>query len=67
MNGMRENNPGYVIPSSKVLGFASQDDMDSWMLANPEITNGAVRFTGADSPTSISFSLQVNTTVSSEY
>ncbi len=46
---------------SKVLGFATRNDADDWMLAHPLQTIAAVHFdTGI--PSRIGFTIQTNTT-----
>ena len=44
VDAMRKNNPGREIPRESVLGFASIDDANAFLGANPEKTPGGVHF-----------------------
>lgn len=60
------NNPGRPIDfDSRVLGFATPEDVDEWLLANPYKTTGALHF--AFTPTgALGFGIQTNSTVKSQ-
>lgn len=64
VDGMRNNNPGRVIPSSAVLGFASIEDANSWLLGNPESVIGGVHFLLNEpaAGSTLNYVLQVNST-----
>eukprot|EP00271_Cylindrocystis_brebissonii_P002761 TRINITY_DN13562_c0_g1_i1.p1 TRINITY_DN13562_c0_g1~~TRINITY_DN13562_c0_g1_i1.p1 ORF type:complete len:960 (+),score=162.56 TRINITY_DN13562_c0_g1_i1:682-3561(+) len=57
------NNPGRPIPSSKVLGFATPDDVDAWLLQNPYRSTGALHFRITDA--GLGYGLQTNSTAKS--
>lgn len=63
VEAIRFNNPGREIPSNRVLGFASREDSNNFLSADLQRrVNGALHF--AKSGSSISFTLQVNSSVS---
>ena len=59
---IRLNNPGRVIPADKVKSFATPDDADAWMFANPDTAISAVHFQTPLSPTVMNFGIQTNST-----
>lgn len=57
------NNPGRVIPASKVKGFENQTEVDSWLEANPLQCTGALHFIlGNSSSTVLRYGIQTNST-----
>lgn len=59
---MRLNNPGRPIPADRVLGFASRQDSNAFLLANlGRRVNGAVHFNASGA--AVSYVLQTNSTV----
>ena len=61
-HGIQANNPGYAIPDSKVLGFASISDANAFLLDNPFAMAGGVHFT-TDAIGGIGYMLQTNGSV----
>eukprot|EP01018_Ginkgo_biloba_P024056 Gb_37633 [translate_table: standard] len=55
------NNPGRVIPSTKVKGFATPADVDKWLEANPMHCPGALHFVEKNSSV-LSYGIQTNST-----
>ncbi len=41
---MQANNPGRPISDDRVLGFSSPDDVNAWLMDNPERVLGGVHF-----------------------
>lgn len=62
MQGIQLYNPGRQIPESRVRGFGSMDEVNAWLLANPERTTAIVHFTEEDSG-AVAYSLQTNSSV----
>jgi ABC-type multidrug transport system ATPase subunit len=65
---IKANNPGRVIPDSRVRGFATPDDADDYMLNNHDQVTAAVNFdvgqpAGGSSVTPVNFVIQTNSTV----
>ncbi|KAG2311511.1 hypothetical protein Bca52824_023068 [Brassica carinata] len=61
VDAIRANNPGRPIPEDKVRSFATPDDVDVWLMANPLRTPGALHFKERN-PTVISYGIQTNST-----
>ncbi|CAH8350693.1 unnamed protein product [Eruca vesicaria subsp. sativa] len=61
VDAIRANNPGRPIPVEKVRSFATPDDVDAWLMANPLQTPGALHFKERN-PTVISYGVQTNST-----
>ncbi|KAM3381069.1 ABC transporter A family member 2 [Capsicum galapagoense] len=55
------NNPGREIPSSKVLSFRTQDEVDEWLFKNPMRVPGALHFVERNASI-ISYGIQTNST-----
>lgn len=65
VNSILANNPGRTIPSSKVRGFATREAANAFMITLVDKVSGALHFDiNPVQPSSISFTLQANTTVS---
>ncbi|KAL8130679.1 hypothetical protein V2J09_019834 [Rumex salicifolius] len=58
---IRTNNPGRPIPSSKVISFATADEVDTWLFNNPMRCPGALHFVDVNR-TVISYGVQTNST-----
>eukprot|EP00898_Chlorokybus_atmophyticus_P003418 jgi/Chlat1/4077/Chrsp26S08850 len=50
------------IPADRVLGFATRDEVDAYLLSHPQTVQGAYEFVIEDSATTINFGLQTNST-----
>lgn len=61
VTGLRTNNPGRVIPESRVLGFDTPEEVDDWMRANPERVLSAVHFEILEDKV-VQFGIQTNST-----
>ncbi|XP_024171029.2 ABC transporter A family member 2 [Rosa chinensis] len=61
VDGIMANNPGRQIPSSKVKGFKSRDEVDKWLADNQKICPGALHFAVRDDKV-ISYGVQTNST-----
>lgn len=62
---IQANNPGRPIAAAKVLGFATRQDANAFMLGVTDRVLGALHFSvDPATPTAIGFALQANTTVS---
>ncbi|XP_060204668.1 ABC transporter A family member 2-like [Lycium barbarum] len=61
VSGMMANNPGRPIPSSKVLSFETQDEVDEWFFKNPMRCPGALHFAERNASI-ISYGIQTNST-----
>ncbi|KAL3528348.1 hypothetical protein ACH5RR_007670 [Cinchona calisaya] len=55
------NNPGRPIPSTKVLSFTTQNEVDNWLVNNPMHCPGALHFWERNA-TIISYGIQTNST-----
>ncbi|MCD7455438.1 ATP-binding cassette sub- A member 2 [Datura stramonium] len=55
------NNPGRLIPSSKVLSFRTRDEVDAWLFKNPMRCPGALHFVERNASI-ISYGIQTNST-----
>ncbi|KAF8390226.1 hypothetical protein HHK36_024751 [Tetracentron sinense] len=55
------NNPGRLIPSSKVKSFRTPDDVDAWLFSDPMRCPGALHFVERNA-TVISYGIQTNST-----
>ncbi|GJP41806.1 hypothetical protein CLOM_g1449 [Closterium sp. NIES-68] len=55
------NNPGRPIPPSSIIGFANPSDVDTWLLANPMRTPGALHFAFTEKG-DLGFAVQTNST-----
>lgn len=55
------NNPGRPIPPSKVRSFATEAEVDAWLLSNPMYCPGALHFV-EQNETVISYGVQTNST-----
>ena len=65
VRGIKANNPGYAISDSKVLGFPSMAEANTFMLDHPLAMSGGVHFsTGAIG--GIGYTLQTNGSVRTE-
>ncbi|KAL5544418.1 hypothetical protein UlMin_008202 [Ulmus minor] len=61
VNGIMANNPGRSIPSSKVLSFRTEAEVDDYLFNNPMHCPGALHFREINS-TVISYGIQTNST-----
>ncbi|KAK0586759.1 hypothetical protein LWI29_011786 [Acer saccharum] len=61
IDSILKNNPGRVIPSSKVLSFRTPAEVDSWLFNNAMKCPGALHFTERNA-TVISYGIQTNST-----
>ena len=59
MAGIRESN---AIPPGHTKGFQNGSEIDSYLLAHPNTVLAAVEFV-IDSPTSVGFSVQTNSSI----
>ncbi|XP_057526863.1 ABC transporter A family member 2-like [Amaranthus tricolor] len=55
------NNPNRPIPSSKIKSFATEAEVDAWLLSNPMYSPGALHFVEKNA-TIISYGVQTNST-----
>ncbi|MCO5597008.1 hypothetical protein L7F22_051080 [Adiantum nelumboides] len=65
VENIRNNNPGRLIPASKVLSFEALEDVNRWLLANPMHTTGALHFLNRSSSV-IAYGIQTNSTTKNE-
>lgn len=56
-----KNNPGRVIPNSKVKSFKTKGEIDDWLFANPMYCPGALHFVQKNDSV-ISYGIQTNST-----
>ncbi|XP_050225584.1 ABC transporter A family member 2 [Mercurialis annua] len=61
ISSVMSNNPGRVIPSTKVKSFRTPDDVDVWLLNNPMQCPGALHFREVNASI-ISYGIQTNST-----
>ncbi|KAJ7195011.1 hypothetical protein O6H91_Y513100 [Diphasiastrum complanatum] len=65
VTNIMNRNPGRPIPSAKVLGFATTDDVDRWLSGNPMRCTGAIHLQERG-PSVIAYGLQTNSTSKSK-
>uniref|UniRef100_A0ACD5X2C7 Uncharacterized protein n=1 Tax=Avena sativa TaxID=4498 RepID=A0ACD5X2C7_AVESA len=61
VDAIRANNPGRPIPSNKVLGFRTPDEVDAWLFQNPMRCPGALHFQDINA-TQLTYGIQTNST-----